>query len=794
MRPQPLTQAMLTASLAVALAASAAVTATAHPAVAATSTATAATAAARGGTTAAGAAPAGWAGPAPGAGTGAAAPLLVISGDRVLVNQGRGMHAAAIQRAPGGVLAGSLAMLRLGARSFLVPLAALPYLGHGLGPRLFDVSALARAEHGGRLPVTLRYQGRLPALPGVTVTRTGTGAAQGYLTASSAPLFGAALARQLMADHARGSYGADGLFASGLSISLPGAAAAPARPLTRAHTRRVPRFPMHVLTVTGTNLTGKPDTGDVVSVLNLNNLAALDPLIASDNVFYHGTAKYSAPSGTYWATGIFFTRSGFRIDVLPQFTVSGDTTVHVSERAAASKVSTMTPRPAVNQGSTLTVIRASPHAVVSEGFSTLGGGSIWINPTSQPVTDGGLRVFTTVQANSPRGPGIPYGYMLNFAGPSGIIPPQRFSVRPADLATVSERYYQDVRSEGGWLDSGGTPYQIRNSFIGGAILPVRLPGRMTQYLSARPRQLWQSFYDEYNVFRTGTTSGGQNDAFRLLRGGQRLAETWNRYPLHPGPNVSFPGTSLFPALPSAVRAGNTLLVDITPFSDNFAGHTGSGFSVDFPGQVNQVSGSYALFQNGVKIAGGDAAKTSGYGGPLFVRARLSPAPSAIKLVLTASRAGPRFPLSATSRDVWTWPSRREPGATVPPPWECGVAFSHGRLAYDRHCVVQGMLAANYRVAGLSLTGTAPAGRQRIVLAVNHLAQAAPSRVTHARLQVSFDNGKTWRRAPVRHLRTGRFLAQFTAAAAQGVTLRLSARDRAGDTITETILRAYHTSA
>lgn len=787
MRLHLLMRSVLTASLAPALAAGAAVTATA-------ATAAATTAAARSVTTAAGAVPAGRAGPARGGGAGAAAALLVINGDRVLVSRGGRTHSVAIQRAPGGVLAGSLAMLRFGARGFLVPVAALPYLGHGLDPRLFDVSALARVERSGRLPVTLRYQGRRPALPGVTVTRTGTGTAQGYLTASSAPLFGAALARQLMADHARGSYGADGLFAGGLSISLPGAGAAPARPPAPARTRPVRRFPMHVLTVTGTNLAGKPDTGDVVSVLNVSDLAKLDPLIASNNIFYHGAAKYSAPSGTYWATGIFFTRSGFRIDVLPQFTVSGDTTVHVRARAAASRVSAVTPRPAVAQGSTLTVVRASPHAVASEGFSTIGGGSIWINPTSQPVTGGGLHVFTTVQANSPRGPGIPYGYMLNFAGPAGTIPPQRFTVRPADLATVSERYYQDVGSVGGWLDSGGTPYQIRTSFIGGLILPVRLPGRMTQYLSARPRQLWQSFYDEYNVFNTGTTSGGQNDAFRLLRGGQRLAETWNRYPLHPGPNASFPGTNLFPALPSAVRAGDTLLLDITPFSDNFAGHTGSGFSVDFPGKVNEVSGSYALFQNGVKIAGGDAARTSGFGGPLFARAKLGPAPSAIKLVLTASRAGPRFPLSATSRDVWTWPSRREPGATVPPPWECGATFPHGRLVFDRHCAVQGMLVANYRVAGLSLTGTAPAGRQRIVLAVTHLAHAAPSRVSHARLQVSFDDGKTWRRAPVRHLGTGRFLARFTAAAAQDVTLRLSARDRAGDTITETILRAYHTPA
>lgn len=233
MRLHLLIRAVLTASFAVTLVASAAVTAPAGPAAAAAAAATATTAAVRGLTTAAGAALAGSAGPARGSGTGAAAPLLVINGDRVLVSLGGGVHAAAIQRAPGGALAGSLMMLRLGARGFLVPVAALPYLGHGLDPRLFDVAALARAERGGRLPVTLRYQGRLRALPGVTVTRAAAGAAQGYLTPSSAPLFGAALARQLMTDHARGSYGADGLFASGLSISLPGSGAAPARPQGR---------------------------------------------------------------------------------------------------------------------------------------------------------------------------------------------------------------------------------------------------------------------------------------------------------------------------------------------------------------------------------------------------------------------------------------------------------------------------------------------------------------------------------------------------------------------------------
>ena len=730
---------------------------------------------------------------------GGATSLLLINGDRVLAGRIGSARTTAIEYAPGGALRSALMTLRLGAREFLIPMAALPYLGNGLDPALFDVAALARAERGGRLPVTLRFQGGVPALPGVTLTRTAAGSAQGYLTASSARVFGAALFRQFWADHARGSYGTGGLFAGGLSVSLAGPGASPARPARSGHAQPIPRFPMHVLTVTGTDLAGKPDTGDLVRVLNVTDLRKLDPIMAADNFFFHGTAKYSVPSGTYWAIGFFFTANSVRFDVRPQFTVGGDTTVHVSGQAADSEVNVVTPRPAIARGSELTIVRTSPRVTDSIGISVNGSG-IWINPTSQRVTVGGLEAFTAVQL-TPRGPGTPYGYMLNFAGQGGLIPRQRFIVRPADLATISERYYQDVKSVGAWLDFGGTPDQIRYTSIGGFLLPVRLPGRMTQYLSARPPELWQSFYDVYNQFFTGTTPGGQTDAsaFRLLHGGQQLAEQWNQYPLHPpGPNVSLSGASSIPFVqqePSAVRAGNTLLLVVTPFSDNFAGHFGSGFQADFPGKVNEASGRYELFQNGVKIAGGNAANPSSlFIGPLFIQAKLSGAPSVIKLVLTASRADRRFLLSATSRDVWTWRSRRDPAARVRPPWFCGVTFTRVQAILDRHCAVQGMLVADYTVARLALDGAAPAGRQRIVVTVTRLPAAGPSRIVRARLQVSFNHGKTWQVASLRRLGAGRFVASFNAGARRGVTLRLSARDRAGDTITETIFRAYDTSA
>jgi len=102
-------------------------------------------------------------------------------------------------------LAAAVAVLRLGSHRLVIPMAALPFLGRGLSPSLLEPSALARAERDGRLPLALRFRARLHAPPGVTVTRTGPGTAEGYLTAAGARELGVALGRQLLADHDRAS-------------------------------------------------------------------------------------------------------------------------------------------------------------------------------------------------------------------------------------------------------------------------------------------------------------------------------------------------------------------------------------------------------------------------------------------------------------------------------------------------------------------------------------------------------------------------------------------------------------
>jgi hypothetical protein len=716
---------------------------------------------------AAAAAPEAAAGPASAAArvTAGAAPrtLLLLNGQRL-----------ALRRGPGGQPVTSLIAPAAGGFSFIfitsfcqqasdVPAAALPYLGRGLDPNLFRVSALRQVERAGRLPVRVTYHGTgRPALPGVTITRASGGTATGYLTASSAVTFGAALNRQFTADHARGSYGTDGLFGGGLSIALAGVAATP-QPAR-------PGFAQHTLTVRGTDLAGKPDSGDSITVFNAGNCGKFGDPVETENVFRHGAAKFSVPSGNYWAVSDFVSLgdSGFtdHIVVLPQFSVTHSTSVAVRERAATSKITMRTARPSTPQLLTFTLVRTGfggSNATVSWAGS---GSNFWVSPTSRKPTVGSLRTFTTAMLTSPGGTAVPYAYNLDFTGPPGRIPAQHFRVRQASLATVNERYYQDVPSTGSWTSFGGTAAQLDAGFTS-LNLPIKLPGLQTQYFSAGPAITWASAYSSFVSPRSFNAGGGQSGAPRHLRPGAVTSEDWNKYPLHPAPNVALTrGAPLGAQLPSAARAGNLLILDTTPFSDNQLGHLGSGF---FDGPRTKTTGHYVLDENGHQLAAGPGAS-----GPPPVD--LSSRPSVVRFVLTASRAGPAYRLSPASRTVWTWRSRRDPSATVPRAWLC-LRQSSGGLDLTRRCAVQSMMTL-----------------QVIGITAGHLQLARAVAVSGAQVSVSFDGGQHWQAAAVSALGAGHFSAAFSAPAGTFVTLRVTAKDAAGGSIAETIQRAYQTAS
>jgi hypothetical protein len=710
------------------------------------------------------------------------APLVLINGSLAHFATGTGEPRLTGVVPAGRGLGWSMLTLRLGGRTYAIPSAALPYLGHGLAPSLFDLGLLRSAESGGRLPVQISFTGTAPTLPGITVTQTGPGSAQGYLTATSAKAFGAALAHQFATDHALGDYGSAGLFTGGVSISLPGTA-----PPAQAAS---PGLVMHTLTVRGRNLHNKPDTGDVAWVFNVDNPILFDDF-GSLNFFFHGVTKFSVPAGHYWAIGDFFNLSAAgaaseRLTVLPQFTAGANTSITLREARASSKITAVTPRPSSPSQTVLELKRPGP-----AGASTLEwldiGLPLWISPTSHRPTVGNLQVFTYQQRLSPPHSGTrPYEYDLAFQATHGIIPPQRHVVTDAQLATVNAAYYQAVPSRGGFVRFGLFPAQYHD-FLLLLISPLRLPRRQTEYMSAGPGLVWVSqFWQSYQ-----TLAGGQSQALRELRAGQHLADSWNAYPLHPGPNVRLPApANAVSVLPSASRQGNTLTLDITPFTDNQPGHLGAGFFPGF-GSSPKLSGRYEIDQNGVKIAGGDAVAASTGLGDLLTSASLDRRRSVIRFELDATRTGSGYPLSTSSQTVWTWRSVRGTAAELPRGWVCGSAVTGSP---SRSCVVQPMMTLRYRVAGLSLAGQTAPGRQVLDLAAGHLQLGGRSRITHAEVQVSFDGGTTWQPASVTRLGHGHYRAVFTAPGSSYVTLRIAAHDAAGGQISETTLRAYQTKA
>ena len=712
----------------------------------------------------------------------AAVPVWLITGERLLAGPGN-----TVAMLPAPAAAGSQALSFAvygcsapgGSRAVRAPVSALPYLGHGLDPGLFSVSALEHAERGGRLPVSISYRGPLPDLPGITITSRGHSTAAGYLTGASAQRFGAALGRQFRTDHTRGSYGTDGLFAHGLSIGLPGTRPARTQPAR-------PDYPMQTLTVHGTSPAGRPDTGDSVLVFNVDNCNRLNP-DASQVAFNHGTAKLSVPTGHYWAIG-WFGLASERLAVLPQFTVTGPTTVAVNARSATARVGFTTPRPATTLATTFTLLRtAHGHTEAIQWLNS--GGTLRVSPAGSPPATGTLQAYTAGTLSSPAGQhGTPYLYSLNFAARPGTIPSSlHYTAHPAALATVQDRYYQDTPSTGVPFTGVGTPAEA--STVGWTDIGANrhMPGRQTEYLSASPPMLWASGYLE----SLQTLSGGQNGPLRLLHAGQRVTADWGRYPLHATPNAVLPGTAARanPMLPTAARATDRLAVDITPFGDNQPGDTGAGYGGSCA-TLSQCTGRYTLYQDGTKIASGDAVQTFPTPRPdVYFQAKLSPRPAQLKLVLTASRAADsQYKLSATSRDVWTWHTRRpSPAATVPAPWVC-----NGQLS--RHCAVQPMLMLRYQVAGLSMSGTTRPGRQVIGIGAAPLQPAPATRITGTSMTVSYDGGKTWHTAHVARVSGGQFRATFTAPASTPITLRTHATGSNGGSVTETITSAYETAS
>ena len=64
---------------------------------------------------------------------------------------------------------------------------------------------------------------------------------------------------------------------------------------------------MHQVTLRGVTAKGKPDTGNLVFLFDAANNSIYGDPYEDPNAFYHGTARFSLPTGNYWAFAWFTT-------------------------------------------------------------------------------------------------------------------------------------------------------------------------------------------------------------------------------------------------------------------------------------------------------------------------------------------------------------------------------------------------------------------------------------------------------------------------------------------------------
>jgi hypothetical protein len=700
---------------------------------------------------------------------------LLITGDVVTVRPAPdGRPAANITPATEKGLARALVHLTIAGKAYEVPATALPYLGRGLDPSLFDVQAVLKAQKNGRVPVKLSSDGAQPAVPGVQATTAG----DGYLDLASAKEFGAALAQQFAEDRASGSYGGKGLFAAKTSIALEGAEPARVKPASV----------MRTVTVNANNAEGRPDEGGTALLYNVDNGDLLD-FDESTNYFFGGTAKFSVPEGRYSALGLFFSTdaennvTGVRFSAQPEFTVAADITIRLDAQRATSKVTWVTPRPALPAGGGFFIRRA---ATAGSGFTVdVDAGSgvpVWVSPTSKPVKVGQLQSYPYSRLISAPGPGTPYEYQLQKAA-SGIIPQQRYVVAANSLATVNASYFSELGLIGQRQRAGAYPFELE----GTARLshPMEMPRKQTEYVSADPSIMWFGGIAKYVDSEFGGWRGGQYEAGRGYQPGTTLTEDWNKFPLHPAGNVSLLAQTdpRNLTVPAATRNGDQVKLELVPFSDSQPGHTGFGFLGE---QVDSVYGGYVVEENGIKIA-----ESTGPMIDVVPEFTLSPEPSTVRLVVDANRYGPMYRLSNGSNTEWTWKSQHVQGAQLPDAFVCRI--NRGE-PLDRVCAVEPLLTLAYGVGGMSLSGLVKSGQQTLDVTVGHLRQSAASKVTAVAVQFSLDEGGTWQDATTTEQGDGVYRAAYTATAPTfrgvPVSLRVTATDESGGRIVETTTGAY----
>jgi len=648
-------------------------------------------------------------------------------------------------------------------RTYAVPFSARPYLGRFLDPTLFDVTALSRAGVGARIPVRLTFSGaKVPAVPGLTVTSSTTGAASGYLTAASARRFGGALAAQYRTDakaHFPKRATLFGVTRVVADFSVP--------PLVTPH------YPMRTLIIKVLGSDGAPVPFGVVDVYNTDSFARF----ASFAVVQDGEARISVPLGTYgFDTAVDKVDAagnlvGFGVVTKSDYVVSAQNqVVTVDGRTVTSRLSVRTPRPADQQTEEFNISRVDDAATgaSSAGYAFLGRGAVYAAPAKAPAS-GSLSSGAAWSLTEAPLSGTPYAYSLHFNGANGIRANQAYTVSAPQLAMFRSRFYVDVVPRSG----GMITYPIMPASMGGGgwSFPVQLPSKLVTYVNAIPGAVWFSTLFGSPDPTINPFAGMIDDGPRLAPAGTTYSADWARGPIMPNVPVATNGSAaLFGVDCPSCRTADQLQVALNFATDSTPGHSLATFGSLDGSPVARLR----IYRNGALISDQSDAGLA---------TTAVPATSGTYRILDEVDRVPSLALqSLTTRTEITFVSAAGKGGSLPSTWTCTLGTG---------CTVLPLLQTTVKLP-TNLVGSVPLGTSSIGLTLGHIQGAPATAITSGRVEIRRPGGP-WTKLPTARRSAGTYRATLKTTiqdAGSMVDLRITGTDAAGGRIVQTATSAF----
>ncbi len=376
----------------------------------------------------------------------------------------------------------------------------------------------------------------------------------------------------------------------------------------------------------------------------------------------------------------------------------------------------------------------------------------------------GLRLLDALSGGRGRAtlsgqPASPYAYHLSFTTPT-IAKAPTYAVRTKDLTRFDTTYHSSADQV------VGTGFTKGGNQLVPAVAEVEVPATRTEYFGpTTDHATWMRLVTIWQDGRYEAYTAPAAD----LAAGRRYTEEWFEAPARYGQGDHFN----IPTQPAPYLATRTTgAIHVLPWLLDSGGHV----SAMAP---NAKVVSTTLRRDGITLPG--------VSGKLGTTYAVPPGGGSYQLDLSY-RPGGDHRVDTT----WKVTSPAPDGAPSAPDHQCASLTSVNTS--PKPCEPLPTISMDYDL-DLSDRNTAPAPGKQTIRVLPHHTGGTDTAITSAALSVSYDGGTTWTKVKTKRDRDGWLTGTIAHhRPGQTVSLRVEARDAAGNTVTQTTLNAYRTTA